>query len=160
MVDTPLPRTFAMLNLFCIILVISIAFLPLARAGETLWSFDSPNDDLVPHGKVTINEPGPRPPEFPDFEENNTAIRLNGRNSRVMIADPGESSPFDFTTDDAITMEAWVKVEAIKSDQNVYIIGKGRTGNPGFAADNQNWSFADIHTFLLNINQNKTNTNI
>ena len=140
MVDTPLPRTFAMLNLFCIILVISTAFIPLARAGVTLWSFVSPNHDLVPHGKVTINEPGPRPPEFPDFEENNTAIRLDGRNSRVMIEDLGESSPFDFTTNDAITMEAWVKVEAIKSGQNVYIIGKGRTGNPGFAADNQNWS--------------------
>lgn len=114
--------------------------LPLAAAGETRWNFDAADDDLVPHGAVKFDEPGPRPPEFPDFEPTNTAVRLDGRNSRIVVADPGANSPFDFRAGDAITMEAWVHPESIRSGQNIYVVGKGRTGDPKFAADNQNWS--------------------
>lgn len=49
-------------------------------------------------------------------------------------------SPFDFTNGDAITVEAWVQVGSLKGGENVYVIGKGRTGLSGFAADNQNWA--------------------
>jgi Concanavalin A-like lectin/glucanases superfamily len=54
--------------------------------------------------------------------------------------DPGEASAFDFTSGDAITLEAWINPTRISSGQQVYIVGKGRTGNKGFAADNQNWA--------------------
>ncbi len=37
-------------------------------------------------------------------------------------------------------MEAWVQVDDLKSGENAYVIGKGRTGNPGFAVNNQNWA--------------------
>ena len=45
-----------------------------------------------------------------------------------------------FAASDAITLEAWVNPTKISSGQQVYVVGKGRTGNAGFAADNQNWS--------------------
>jgi hypothetical protein len=84
--------------------------------------------------------PGPRPPEFPDFEASNTAARFDGAGAHYTFADPGPASPVDFTNGDAITLEAWVKLDAAKSGENVYVIGKGRTGADGFAADNQNWA--------------------
>ena len=122
------------------IAIFAAVSLPLAAAGETRWSFDSADNDLVPHGNVKLEEAGPRPPEFPDFSPDNKAVRLDGRNSRIVVADPGAGSPYDFAADDAITMEAWVRVESIANGQNLYVVGKGRTGDPEFAADNQNWS--------------------
>lgn len=95
---------------------------------------------LTPHGGVQRDQAGPRPPEFPDFAENNTAVRLDGKGAYLSIPDPGTDSLFDFTNGDAITLEAWVKLEAIRDGQPMYVIGKGRTNSPRFARDNQNWS--------------------
>ena len=39
-----------------------------------------------------------------------------------------------------MTIEAWVSPTKLSNGQQVYIVGKGRTGNKGAAADNQNWS--------------------
>ncbi|MBI5768068.1 MAG: DUF1553 domain-containing protein [Verrucomicrobia bacterium] len=91
-------------------------------------------------GDVQRDVPGPRPPAFPDFESYNTALRLNGHGGHLALADPGEASGFDFTNGDAITLEAWVNVDGHKPGENLYVIGKGRTGAPGFAGDNQNWA--------------------
>ena len=49
-------------------------------------------------------------------------------------------SDFDFTNGDAITLEAWVKLDDLRPGENLYIIGKGRTRAEVFAADNQNWA--------------------
>jgi hypothetical protein len=49
-------------------------------------------------------------------------------------------SVFDFAGGQAITVEAWVRCQHLADGQNVYVIGKGRTGNPGTAANNQNWA--------------------
>ncbi len=96
---------------------------------------------LVPHGGLHRDQAGPRPPEFPDFAPNNTAVMLDGRGARFSIKDPGPASPFDFDNGDAITIEAWVNMEEpIAHNQNVYIIGKGRTNDPQFPGDNQNWA--------------------
>ena len=54
--------------------------------------------------------------------------------------DPGANSPLDFVAGDRITIEAWVNPTKIGSGQKIYIVGKGRTGNKGFPADNHNWS--------------------
>lgn len=99
---------------------------------------------LISVGNVVRDQTGPRPPEFPDFASNNTAIQLKGKGSRFEIKDPGPNSPFDFTRGDAITLESWVKVEQLGPGQPVYIVGKGRTNSPHFARNNQNWSLRII----------------
>ncbi len=120
---------------------------PDASAEESVepvahWRFGAEEvSPLVAHGGVQRDQAGPRPPEFPDFEPNNTAVRLDGRGARFVIADPGPESDFDFTNGDTITIEAWVNIDdSIGHDRNLYVIGKGRTGDRRFAADNQNWA--------------------
>src|SRR5690606_11761123 len=105
------------------------------------WHFGSEEETpLVAHGGVHRDVPGPRPPEFPDFEPTNTAVKLDGNGAHFSFADPGVNSPLDFTNGDEITIEAWLKIERIGNGDLRYIIGKGRTGAKGFARDNQNWA--------------------
>ncbi len=105
------------------------------------WDFGAEEPTrLTPHGGVHRDVPGPRPPEFPDFDAGNTAVQLDGNGARFTFDDPGTGSGFDFTNGDAITLEAWVKLDDLRPGENLYIIGKGRTGASGFAADNQNWA--------------------
>lgn len=109
---------------------------PVAR-----WGFGSEETSrLTEHGGVHRDLPGPRPPIFPDFDPGNLAVKFDGAGSHFSYADPGDNSPFDFTNGDSITLEAWVSVSELKKSENAYIIGKGRTGDPGFARDNQNWA--------------------
>jgi mono/diheme cytochrome c family protein len=109
---------------------------PVAR-----WGFGTEETSrLTEHGGVHRDLPGPRPPEFPDFDPNNLAVKFDGAGSHFSFADPGDNSPFDFTNGDAITLEGWVNVADLKKGENAYIIGKGRTGDAGFAKDNQNWA--------------------
>ena len=105
------------------------------------WDFDG--DEASPlriHGGVQRDQPGPRPPEFPDFSENNTAFRFDGKGAFVEIADTGSGSRFDFTHSDAITLEAWVRLDGELDGSPKYVIGKGRTGSPIYNRDNQNWA--------------------
>ncbi|MEA3208222.1 MAG: hypothetical protein QOE70_1279 [Chthoniobacter sp.] len=109
---------------------------PIAR-----WDFGTEETTkLIEHGAVHRDLPGPRPPEFPDFDPANMAVQFDGGGAHFSFADRGPGSPFDFTNGDAITIEAWVKMADIKKGENVYLIGKGRTGDPAFAKDNQNWA--------------------
>ena len=106
------------------------------------WDFGAEEEtQLTPHGNILRDQAGPRPPEFPDFSKSNTAVRLDGKSAYFSVTDPGPDSDFDFTNGDAITLEAWVKVDGIRNGQPMYVIGKGRTNSPKFARDNQNWSF-------------------
>jgi mono/diheme cytochrome c family protein len=114
-----------------------------SAAAETVafWHFGSEETSrLEPVGAVHRDQPGPRPPEFPDFDSGNTAVKLDGKGAHFRISDPGDNSPFDFTNGDAITLEAWVNLADIKAGENLYVIGKGRTHSPGFPKDNQNWA--------------------
>lgn len=103
------------------------------------WSFDSKIDPAAAQkGKLSITSDGPVAPEFPDFgEKPNQALELT-KPSWIAIQDEGEGSRFDFDDGDEFTAEAWVNPDSI--DQQACIIGKGRTGNPGMPADNQNWA--------------------
>ena len=58
----------------------------------------------------------------------------------LSVPDTGSHSDFDFTNGDAITIEAWVNPSVLREGQVSYVVGKGRTGSPKFARDNQNWS--------------------
>ena len=112
-------------------------------ADETVTNWDFDTEATTPKkaiGNVIKGQPGPHPPEFPDFAQKNTAVKLDGRGAGFVIEDPGPESPFDFTNGDAMTLEAWVKVDGIGNGQPMYIIGKGRTGSPKHDRDNQNWS--------------------
>ena len=124
------------------------AFLLLAATGLSLWAapvarWDFGEEDVsrvVSVGSIEREVPGPRPPDYPDFEAANTAVRFDGRGSHFTFADTGTASLLDFTNGAAITLEAWVKPDGFKSGENVYLVGKGRTGAEGFAPDNQNWA--------------------
>ncbi len=118
---------------------------PAARAADAplVERFDFGTEEfgpLVPRGDVVRDQVGPRPPEFPNLEADNMAVQLKGNGARFEIKDPGPQSRYDFTNGDAITLEAWVKVESLRTGQPAYIIGKGRTLSPRFGKDNQNWS--------------------
>jgi cytochrome c553 len=105
------------------------------------WDFDAEESTpLTAHGSVERDKAGPVPPEFPDFAENNTAVKLDGNGAYLSVADTGPNSPFDFTNGDAITLEAWVKLDGSRDGSPMYVVGKGRTDSPHFARDNQNWA--------------------
>jgi hypothetical protein len=91
-------------------------------------------------GKVSLKQSGPSTETFPEFEPDSAAAAFTGKGDYVRIKDPGANSPLDFKLGESITLEAWVFLNQIGSGQQVYVVGKGRTGTKGFAADNQNWA--------------------
>ncbi|NNE93395.1 MAG: DUF1553 domain-containing protein [Verrucomicrobiales bacterium] len=95
-------------------------------------------------GKVQLNQEGPLAgKETSKFlpKEKNRAAKFEGNGGRIVIPDPGPGSQFDFGNGDPITIECWVSLDEISQGAHAYIIGKGRTGNPGVNANNQNWAF-------------------
>jgi cytochrome c553 len=105
------------------------------------WDFGAEEtSQLEPHGGVHRDVPGPRPPEFPDQEPNNTAVQFDGSGAYFSFQDFGPNSYLDFTNGDSISLESWVNLTELKGGDAVSIVGKGRTGSPHFSADNQNWA--------------------
>ncbi|MFN9721484.1 MAG: DUF1549 domain-containing protein, partial [Planctomycetota bacterium] len=90
-------------------------------------------------GQPVRTTDGPAAPEFPHFPSTNEAATLDGR-SWIAFDDPGDASPVDFSSNDNIAIEAWVRITSIEDAQQVYIIGKGRTGNPDTTKENQSWA--------------------
>ncbi|MEQ2010196.1 MAG: DUF1549 domain-containing protein, partial [Limisphaerales bacterium] len=91
-------------------------------------------------GKVAVGQRAQPSEQFPEFEPDSAAAGFSGQGQFIRVKDPGASSPLDFAKGDAITMEAWVYVNSLKDGQYVYVVGKGRTGNKGFEANNQNYA--------------------
>ena len=116
------------------------------------WRFEEASPQRVPNlsgtarleaevaGKVGFHSPGPRPPLFPGFGRENRSARFAGSGNFLRVTDPGEKSELDFDIGDAITLEAWINPSRLAENQQVYVVGKGRTGNQGFAGDNQNYA--------------------
>lgn len=94
----------------------------------------------VVSGTLTLEAAGPRRDEFPLFDADNKAIEFTGESGFVRIKDPGADSPLDFDAGDSITLEAWVSSKPIRSGGFAYIIGKGRTNNPGVPQNNHNYA--------------------
>jgi cytochrome c553 len=109
--------------------------LALPLLAQVHWEFADING-FERYGQVDIAA-GPRPPEFPDFTVDNAALRFAGKGARLML--PDRDNHLDFAKGEAITIEAWVNL-AGGTAHPMYIVGKGRTNDPKFAADNQNWS--------------------
>jgi len=101
---------------------------------------------LIPRGDVVRDQAGPRPPEFLNMDPDNTAVQLKGHGARFEIRDPGPQSAYKFNNGDAITLEAWIRVDSLRGGNPAYIIGKGRTLSPNVSKDNQNWSLRVVGT--------------
>jgi len=101
------------------------------------WSFQGEErPDLQASGGIAFGHPGPRRPDYPTFDLKNQAARFDGKGARLMLADSPDHR-FDFTNGDAITLEAWVKLDGLRKGSNVYLVGKGRTKA---GSSNQNWA--------------------
>ncbi len=108
------------------------------------WDFGTEEaTSLTSKGNVQRDQAGPRPPEFPNMAEHNTAVRLDA-SAYLSVPDTGANSDFDFANGDAFTIEAWVNPSVLREGQVSYVVGKGRTGSSKFARDNQNWSMRVI----------------
>ncbi len=116
------------------------------------WRFEEGSAQRVPSlsgtagldaevsGQVGVQSPGPRPPLFPAFGRENRSARFAGGGNFLRVTDPGDKSVLDFDNGDAITLEAWVNPTRVAENQQVYIVGKGRTGHKDFSRDNQNYA--------------------
>ena len=88
--------------------------------AEIRWNFGAEETTpLEANDGVHRDVPGPRPPDYPDFDSGNTAVKLDGKGAHLSVADSGPQSPFDFTTGDSITLEAWVQVDDIRSGEKL-----------------------------------------
>ena len=105
------------------------------------WTFDGPAPDLGrAEGGVLFQQDGPSRAQFKHLAEGNKAVRLDAaKQGFIRVPDPGANSPYDFDNGDTITIEAWVNPASAPKGGNVYLLGKGRTGNPGQQTNNQNW---------------------
>jgi len=131
------------MRFFLPLLIINLLLVSFTYAAEQVafWHFGTEETSkLKAVGGVNRDQKGPRPPVYPDFDANNTAVRMDGGGARFVLEDTGANSKFDFTLGDSITLEAWVQVTELRPDENVYIIGKGRTYQKGFSKENQNWA--------------------
>ena len=89
-------------------------------------------------GEVEVSA-GPQAPTHPKFgESKNVALEIPNAAGVIKVNDPGDDSVLDFDLGDSITIEAWVQAWSVGGFR--YIVGKGRTGNAGFPAENQNYS--------------------
>ena len=114
------------------------------------WSFDQPpnqTQNLVSdHVSVTklhgtMNHvTGPDDSIISWFDATNKAIEIGTSPASIRIKDLPKNNRFAFGNGETITMEAWVAPDRVSEGQQVYIIGKGRTQNKGYPADNQNYS--------------------
>ena len=105
------------------------------------WDFES-MDKSVHGGSIVgdakIEPVGPSSAEFVGMPRNNPALVLGGDGDYIRIAD-WDDHRFDFGLGDAITIEAWVRTANIRSGENVYVVGKGRT-HLEKTRDNQNYA--------------------
>ncbi|MFV0445466.1 MAG: DUF1553 domain-containing protein [Planctomycetaceae bacterium] len=118
------------------------------------WSFDGDNaatrltsqtigsEPLTAqsHGKVSLEVPGPRPSEYPDFPATNTAVKIPPGRNYLIVADSGEKSPLDFEQGDEITLESWLRWDEPLRGAYPYIIGKGRSHSGPGTTHNHNYS--------------------
>ncbi len=92
-------------------------------------------------GRVGLHQPAQENTAFPEFEPDSTSASFGDQEpGYIRVKDPGINSPLDFSQGESITLEAWVFLNQIADGQQIYVVGKGRTGNPGFSADNQNYA--------------------
>ncbi len=71
--------------------------------------------------------------------KSNRALSFTKAGAHLRIAADQSNNQLAFTNGDAITLEAWVKLDRIGNGSNVYIVGKGRTYEQK-TVENQNYA--------------------
>ena len=105
------------------------------------WDFENqPEETGMVKGDVKFGVSGPTSKDGELLPAQNKAATFGGDGARIVVKDPGPSSQFDFENEDPIAIECWVNPTEISPGAHAYLIGKGRTGNRGFSANNQNWA--------------------
>lgn len=111
------------------------------------WSFDGGKPELgSAEGSVNFGQDGPTSKQFKTLPDDNLAAAFSfsekTKGGVIRVEDPGAGSQFDFDNGDPITIEAWVNPAADNgSGSTMYVLGKGRTNNPGQKSNNQNYGF-------------------
>ena len=135
----------------CLLLVCAVALStrPVCAQNDTdptdrptaVWHFDRPDEPGVAKADAKFLEAGPRPPAYPAFGAANAAMLFSAAHPSLTVREADlPKANLRFGLNDAITIEAWVKVADLKDGSYAYIVGKGRNGNKAFAAQNQNYA--------------------
>jgi Protein of unknown function (DUF1553)/Protein of unknown function (DUF1549)/Concanavalin A-like lectin/glucanases superfamily len=142
------PTTRGIVQLICLVateLVISVpAVVVSAEPTEPISAVLNLNFEEQPSaaqliGEAKIVNDGPTAELFFGMPEKNQALTLTRAGDHLRIPDDRTDGALDFTNGDAITLEAWVKLERIGNGENVYIVGKGRTYEQQ-TIENQNYA--------------------
>ncbi len=103
-----------------------------------VWHFEN---DREPGTAKLKRDAGPRPPIYPAFEPNNSALFFDAKQASIVLRESDlPETPLRFGLKDSITIEAWVKPLELRDGSYSYIVGKGRNGKKGFADKNQNYA--------------------
>ncbi len=89
------------------------------------------------HAGAKLADVGPTGESFVGLPPRNQALVLDGEGGRVRIAD--DANHLDFAQGDAITIEAWIKLDKLANGANGYVVGKGRTYEKE-RVENQNYA--------------------
>ncbi len=110
-----------------------------AENGVVDLQFEAPASPGVVMGEAAIEPTGPNGDQFAGLPATNHALHFKRAGAYFRVPDSGGSNSLDFGKDDPITLEAWVKIERIANEANLYIVGKGRTYEQG-VRENQNYA--------------------
>lgn len=76
-------------------------------------------------------------PRIEHYRSGKNSLFLDG-SSYLRVADA--KGQLQFKNGDSIAFEAWIAPVTLANGQQIYIVGKGRTGNRNVASDNQNYA--------------------
>lgn len=126
-----------MSTLLAVLLSLSVTHAENQKKALLQWDFEADTGNLK-------REAGPRPTEYPGFDKTNTAAFFPGSKPFLVVKDHGKGGKTNlrFGSGDSITLEAWVKIKALGSGQQQYLIGKGRNLQHGEALGDTNQNFA------------------
>jgi mono/diheme cytochrome c family protein len=109
-----------------------------APVPAVIWHFENANEPGLAKALLGV---GPRPPQFPTFAATNQAITFDEKHPSVKVAeDDLPNANMRFGLKDSITIETWVKTDALKEGSYAYIVGKGRNGKKDRDEKNQNYA--------------------
>ena len=103
------------------------------------WTFDDPVRGTW-QGKPKLEITELRGPEYPRLGKENLAAYFPGKTVHLRLREKDADGNIRFEQGDSITLSAWVKPTSLSDKSFAYIVGKGRSDSPGFAADNQNYA--------------------
>lgn len=120
------------------------AVAPAPAAPVLAWTFDDEKSLGTWVGSAAAGAEGPRPPRYPGFAKDNGAAFFTKPGDALVIKDQEKGGPLGlrFAKGESITMEAWIKIDALSKGSMVYVIGKGRHGKLGENLGEMNQNYA------------------